>query len=126
MSYTRKPMSGIQSRAYGSRVATRALAGIQSRQSASRVASRALGGLLDSIDPPFPPPFVGPVPDPNMDQGTWNAAMLGAIQNQSLWMESWVRRDQTQRWMQLAATVSIPLFALIWKAILHRRAPISL
>ena len=121
MSYTRSPMAGIQSRAYGSRVAHRAMGGIQSRAYGSRIGKRALDGMLDSIDPPFPPTFQGPPPDPNMDEATWRATMLAAIENQSQWMESWVRRDSVQRWMQRLATVSIPLFAVAWRAILHRR-----
>lgn len=122
MSYHRKPLSGVQSRAYGSRVARRSLDGIQSRQYGSRIGRGALGGLFDSIDPPFPPVFQGDQPADDMDEGVWRKNMLASQENQTLWMASWVRRDAFQRWLQLAATLSIPLAALVWKALLKRRS----
>lgn len=47
----------------------------------------------------------------------WQAQMLAESRNQSSWMERWVKRDELQRWIQIAATLAIPLSAAIWRAI---------
>lgn len=37
----------------------------------------------------------------------------------------WVRREELQRWLQIAATLSIPLAAVVWRAIFRASRPRS-
>lgn len=43
--------------------------------------------------------------------------ILAESKNQSAWMERWVKKDELQRYIQIGATLAIPLAAAIWKAI---------
>lgn len=52
-----------------------------------------------------------------MTEGEWRAQMLAAQKSVVDWQERWVKRDELQRWMQLGATLAIPLSAAIWRAI---------
>lgn len=52
----------------------------------------------------------------------WRDAMLSEQRQVREWQERWVKKDEFQRWMQFAATLSIPLAAAAWKWILGRRA----
>lgn len=52
-----------------------------------------------------------------MTEEQWRAKMLTETQGQSQWLERWVKRDEMQRWIQIAATLAIPLSAAIWRAI---------
>ncbi len=50
--------------------------------------------------------------------GQWQAQVLAQLQDGV----ATLRTANTQKWLQIIATVSIPLSAAIWKAILSRRA----
>ncbi len=52
-----------------------------------------------------------------MTEVEWRKKMLEQQTGVTAWMERWVKRDELQRWLQLAATLAIPLSAAIWKAI---------
>jgi hypothetical protein len=54
---------------------------------------------------------------PEMTEVQWRAAMLEQQTNVAKWQEQWVKRDELQRWLQLGATLAIPLSAAIWKMI---------
>lgn len=59
-----------------------------------------------------------------MSEEEWRKAMLEEQRKVSGWQERWVKRDELQRWIQIGATLAIPLSAAIWKAIFRagRRA----
>lgn len=52
-----------------------------------------------------------------MTEAQWRTAMLEQQKEVVAWQERWVKRDEFQRWLQLGATLAIPLSAAIWKAI---------
>lgn len=52
-----------------------------------------------------------------MTEEQWRAAMLAETKSQSSWLERWVKKDELQRYIQIAATLAIPLSAAIWRAI---------
>lgn len=52
-----------------------------------------------------------------MTEAQWRAAMLAQQTQVVQWQKRWVERDELQRWLQLGATLAIPLSAAIWKAI---------
>lgn len=52
-----------------------------------------------------------------MTEEDWRSKMLAQQTGMTSWMERWVKRDELQRWIQIAATLAIPLSAAIWKAI---------
>ena len=62
--------------------------------------------------------------DAPMSEEEWRKAMLEEQRKVSGWQERWVKRDELQRWIQIGATLAIPLSAAIWKAIFRagRRA----
>lgn len=55
--------------------------------------------------------------DGEMTEAEWRRQMLEQQKGVTAWMERWVKRDELQRWLQLGATLAIPLSAAIWKAI---------
>jgi len=55
--------------------------------------------------------------EPEMTEAQWRAAMLASQREVTEWQKHWVKRDEFQRWMQLGATLAIPLSAAIWRAI---------
>lgn len=52
-----------------------------------------------------------------MSEEDWRMAMLAQQKSMTSWQERWVKRDELQRWIQIGATLMIPLSAAIWKAI---------
>ena len=52
-----------------------------------------------------------------MTEAEWRKKMLEQQTGVTSWIERWVKRDELQRWLQLGATLAIPLSAAIWKAI---------
>lgn len=54
---------------------------------------------------------------PPMSEEDWRKAMLAQQSAMTSWQERWVKRDELQRWIQIGATLMIPLSAAIWKAI---------
>lgn len=57
-----------------------------------------------------------PTPTP-MTETEWRTQMLAKADEVVSWQAWWVKRDELQRWMQLGATLAIPLSAAIWKMI---------
>lgn len=55
--------------------------------------------------------------DGEMTEAEWRRQMLEQQKSVTSWMERWVKRDELQRWLQLGATLAIPLSAAIWRAI---------
>lgn len=55
--------------------------------------------------------------DAPMSEEDWRTSMLEEQRKVSGWQERWVKRDELQRWIQIGATLAIPLSAAIWKAI---------
>lgn len=51
------------------------------------------------------------------DDAAWREQAIAELKNISSWQQRWVVNDERQRWIQIAATVSIPLFGVIWKMI---------
>ncbi len=47
--------------------------------------------------------------------------MLQSQQTMVEWQKRWVERDELQRWLQLGATVALPLIAAAWRLIGVRR-----
>ncbi len=108
---TRRPgrpgsLNGIQSRPTDRRVA---LAGVQSRPTDRRVVLGGLGSLGDT-DPAAP-----------MTEAEWRSQMLASQAEMTAWQKQWVQKDELQRWLQLAAVVSLPVIAAVWKLIGKRR-----
>lgn len=56
-----------------------------------------------------------------MSETDWRAALLKAQREVAEWQRQWVENDKRLRYMQMAATLSIPLAGAIWKLILGRR-----
>jgi hypothetical protein len=78
---------------------------------------RQLRGFGD--DAPAPTP--DPAGEGEMPEAAWRAALLAKQTEVAEWQKRWVVNDERQRWIQIAATLSIPLAAAIWRAILGRR-----
>lgn len=62
--------------------------------------------------------------DVELTDAQWRKAMLEQQKEVVQWQKRWVERDELQRWLQLGATLAIPLSAAIWKMIFRagRRA----
>lgn len=43
--------------------------------------------------------------------------ILTETKTQTAWLERWVKKDELQRYLQIAATLAIPLSAAIWRMI---------
>lgn len=50
-----------------------------------------------------------------------NRKMLATQQNTLAWLQAAESRAKLQKWVQIAATLSIPLAGAIWRVILGRR-----
>jgi hypothetical protein len=48
-------------------------------------------------------------------QVAYQTASLAELKNISAWQQRWVEKDEQQRWIQIGATIAIPLFAAGWK-----------
>lgn len=82
---------------------------VSARPARVRRVARSLGSLGDDSL------------DAEMSEVEWRKRMLAEQTAVRQWQEWWVQRDAMQRWMQLAATLAIPLSAAIWRALLGRR-----
>ncbi len=51
--------------------------------------------------------------------------MIDTMSSVRDWQKQWVQKDELQRWIQIAATVSIPVLAGIWRAIGFKRAGVD-
>lgn len=97
----------------------KAMGGIASRPPGRRVSRRmaSLGSLGD--DAPGGSTLSQPtVSDPTFQ---WQADVLGQLRAGV----STMQKAELQKWLQIAATVSIPVFAAIWKAIFRSGRGIS-
>ena len=56
-----------------------------------------------------------------MSQEDWQQQMLSTSQNQFNYLQQAIDRDHKQKWVAIAVTASIPVFGMLWKAILGRR-----
>lgn len=140
----RRAMSGLSSRPYGPPVslATRALGYAPSTFSPSR--ARGMGnsppGVIKNRAYPIVvngPGLQGPPDWYRAMQGaslgddtattgateltdgntTWQQSMLSEVQGVRAAQDEFTRRESLQRWIQIGATLAIPLSAAIWRAI---------
>lgn len=103
MSYVKRPLAGA---------AEYAIVGSSAGVTPSPPPRGAIGRLLKRVT-------LGSLEGdaPEMTEAQWRAAMLEQQKEVVAWQERWVKRDELQRWLQLGATLAIPLSAAIWKAI---------
>lgn len=101
MSYFRKTLalSGIQSQPAGGRVARGALSGLQSQPAGGRVFRGSLGSLGDDT-----------LETRNFQQELLQQTK--AIQEHEL---ARIRKEEIRGYLQIAATLSIPVMAAVWK-----------
>jgi len=108
VSYLRRPLGAI---AVPSRARTAiAVPGLGSTQSRPASHQRVLGTLGDDT------------PSIDATQTQWQQDLLATAKESRDWQARWVKKDETQRWIQIGATVCIPLFAALWRGIFGRRA----
>jgi len=74
-----------------------------------------MGGLSSSYA--FGDVVPGPEPAAPLTEEQWRKRMLEQQTTMTDWLTRWVKRDEIQRWLQLGATLAIPLSAAIWRAI---------
>ena len=62
-------------------------------------------------------------PGTTLAQDTYDIATksLAVQQNQLAWLQAAEERAKFQKWVQIAATLSIPLAGAVWRLILGRR-----
>lgn len=112
-------MSRIIARRRRARAELGSLGSVQSTLPLS--GGRAMGSVQSSYA------FAGlgdEAPAAEMTELEWRARMLAAQTTNTEWTARWVKRDEMQRWIQIAATLSIPLAAAVWRAIFGRRGDI--
>lgn len=94
-----------------------AMSGIQSRPPRSRLARNVFATSLGSLgdDPPSTSTLSTPTVTDAFQQATldWQAAILAKLQAGA----DTLKTEEMQRWLQIAATLAIPLTAAIWRAI---------
>lgn len=94
-----------------------AMSGIQSRPPRSRLGRNVFASSLGSLgdDPPPTSTLSTPTVTDAFQQATldWQAAILTKIQAGATTLKT----EELQRWLQIAATLAIPLTAAIWRAI---------
>ena len=101
MSYFRKALGGIQSQPPGGRVYRGALAGVQSQPPGGRVSRNALGSLGD--DTP--------------ETRAFQEALLTETRRIQEHERDRLHKEELRGYLQIAATLSIPLAAAIWRAL---------
>ena len=109
-------MGGVQSQPMGRKVSRMALAGVQSQPSGRRVSRFSLGTSLGADDD------VGQASDltvPTIDDGTrqFQRDILASTRAIQAHERERIRKEEIRGWVQIAATLSIPLAAAIWRAI---------
>lgn len=52
---------------------------------------------------------------------TWRDSVLSELQRASVVEDQRRQEEKRQRWIQIAVTASIPLFGVLWRAILGKR-----
>lgn len=82
---------------------------------------RAMQGTTLGADDPEPSTSLAQpsLPVDPVDPGTreFRTKLLASHEQLIKIGERWVRREELQRWLQIAATLAIPLSAVIWRAI---------
>ncbi len=93
----------------------RAMGGVSTQLPARRVVTSVMLGSLGD-DQPSPTTLSTPtITDPTL---VWQADVLGQLRAGVATM----RMAELQKWLQIAATLSIPLAAAIWRVIFRRGA----
>lgn len=95
-----------------------AMGSVGSRITPRRVVAR---GQVFADDAPPEPVSEGETPE-----SVWRGQMLASQREMVEWQKRWVTTDERQRWIQIGATLAIPLAAAVWRAILGRRGKIEL
>lgn len=106
----------------------RSLHGISSQPPGQRIAASALGGIFARTT--VPPGSPVPVPYPSIHRGIfgddtapavtdpqWAQDLIATERAHTAWQQDWMKLESRQRWIQIIATVSIPLAAAIWRAL---------
>lgn len=57
----------------------------------------------------------------SLSQEDWQKQMLTTSQQQLVFLRQQESRQRLQKWVSIGVTASIPVFGMIWKAILGRR-----
>jgi hypothetical protein len=65
---------------------------------------------------------VGDVEPAELSEADWRREMLVTQRSVRDWQKRWVEEDKRIRYLQIAATLAIPLAAAVWKLILRRGA----
>ncbi len=113
---TNAPLSGLTSRVQGRSYAPRGLSGLTSDVQGKKYAPRGLGGLFSFFDTPSLPPMPAPTTEEE-----WRLQMLAYQRAVADKATGWVEQDKMLRYLQLAATLAIPLTAAFWRWFLGRR-----
>jgi hypothetical protein len=91
-----------------------ALGSNQSMPATHRMAPRIYGSLGDDIPADTSIAVPSTLPDPTAE---WRANMLAQSTAIAKAQEDFTRRESMARWVQIGATLSIPLAAAVWRAI---------
>lgn len=112
MSYL-KPgaLAGITSRQVGRSYVDRGLSGITSPQVGRRYVARGLAAAMGDTEPAT-----------NLTEEQWRAAMLKEQGRLAIAADRWIEQDRMIRYLQIGATLMIPVAGAVWKFILGRRA----
>lgn len=89
----------------------------------SYVRSRALGDAAATLPASSGPatPSAALVQLAALPEDQWRARMLQSQEAYQTAYAAWMVQDQRARYLQIAATLAIPLAAAVWKWILGRR-----
>ncbi len=113
MSYqVQRPLSGLTSRVYGRAMAPRGgpgeLSGLTSRVYGRAMAPRGmLGAAPEDAEP--------------LDEASWRREMLKYQRQVAGVAHKWVHQDMQIRYLQIFATVMIPVSGMFWNWFLKRR-----
>lgn len=115
MSYIRprQSLSGVTT-APGPQYAPRGLSGVTTAPG-PQYAPRGLAGLFDAPEPL-------PVLPPPKNEDEWRSQMLVYQRALATKANVWVQQDKQIRYLQIAATLSIPVAGMVWNWILRRRS----
>lgn len=110
-------MNGVSSQPPGMPVARNALGGVSSQPPGRRISIYALQPFGDvTTDPAM-------VTTPTLTDPQWAKDLVASQREMTAWQAKWVTEDKFRRYIQIAATLSIPLAAAIWRAIGLGRRP---
>lgn len=115
MSYHRKGLSGLASRAPGRMVSTTALGAyvapnlVPGRRMVPDWYQQKMGSALGSLG--------DDTLDAAASDAQWKADMLAGQRDLIAAQKVWAKGDETQKWIQIGVTAAIPLFAALWRAL---------